>query len=82
MPIRLTKTDFRKSARFGWLAGLLMGVFLPRKSKPDAACLKKVDFPASTQKIAPTMSDKIRDVFRRRWIRQSPPVSTKPTDNS
>ncbi len=82
MGIRLTKTDFRKSARFGWLAGLLMGFFLPRKSKPDAACLQKIDFPASAQKIAPTMSDKIRKIFRLRWIRQSPPANTNPADNS
>jgi len=41
------------------------------KKKIKANDLKKLDFSASTQKSGISFTDKIRDIFRHKWIKKS-----------
>ena len=54
----------------GLFLGLLAGLFLgTKKADSYSKNLKKHDFPANTQKIGIRFSDKLRDAFRKKWIR-------------
>ena len=58
-----------KQKRLGFGAGLLMNV-LGRKPKPHSnAELYKQDFHPNTQKMGLRFSDRMRRVFRLRWLR-------------
>ena len=50
----------------GWLAGLFIG---SKKGSYDSEIDKKDIIPTSTQKMGVRFTDRIRDVFRGRWIR-------------
>jgi hypothetical protein len=41
------------------------------KKKIKANDLKKMDFSTSTQKIGVRFTDRIRDIFRHRWVKKS-----------
>jgi hypothetical protein len=41
------------------------------KKKTTADDLKKMDFSASTQKMGLSFTDRIREVFRHKWIKKS-----------
>jgi hypothetical protein len=40
------------------------------KLKPKSDDLKKMEFSASTQKMGISFTDRIRDIFRGRWIKK------------
>jgi hypothetical protein len=41
------------------------------KKKLKSRDLKEMDFSTSTQKIGVRFSDRIRDIFRHRWVKKS-----------
>jgi hypothetical protein len=53
------------------LAGLLLSLFGKSQPKATAGDLKQADFPTSTQRLGITFTEKIRDIFRFRWIHKS-----------
>jgi hypothetical protein len=59
------------NAFFGFIAGIISAVFGSRTVKPNAKDLKNADFSTSTQRLGVRFTDRIRDVFRFRWIKKS-----------
>jgi hypothetical protein len=58
-----------KQKRLGWGVGMLMGL-LGRKPKPRSdAELYNNDFHPNTQKMGLRFTDRMRNVFRLRWLR-------------
>jgi hypothetical protein len=61
---------------FGLLAGGLLSLFGRTPAKPGIDDLKRADFTTSTQRLGISFGEKIRDVFRFRWLkvsRKTPP---------
>jgi hypothetical protein len=54
-----------------FLLGLLTSVHLLSKPKATPDDLKKMEFSSSSQRLGLWFSDKIRDIFRRRWIKKA-----------
>jgi len=53
----------------GLLAGWVLSLFGKSPRKPVVEDLKRADFKASTQHLGIRFSEKIRDVFRFRWLK-------------
>jgi hypothetical protein len=65
-------TERRKiNAFFGFMAGLISTVFANKPEKPTAKDLKNADFSAGTQRLGVRFTDRIRDVFRFKWIKKT-----------
>jgi len=58
----------RKTTVLGFIAGILGNAFGSRAAKPTTQDLKNADFPASTQRLGLRFTERIRDVFRFKWI--------------
>jgi hypothetical protein len=54
-----------------FLLGLITSVCSIFKPKITSKDLKKMDFSTSTQKIGVSFTDKIRDIFRGRWVKKA-----------
>ncbi len=54
-----------------FLFGLIVSICSLFKSKVKNDDLKKMEFSASTQKMGVSFTDKIRDIFRHKWIKKS-----------
>jgi hypothetical protein len=62
----------------GFLAGLIAVVFGTKTAKPTADDLKRADFSTSTQRLGISFTDRIRDVFRFKWLKKTQsPYETK-----
>ncbi len=55
----------------GFLAGGLLSVFSKKTIKPAAEDFKRIEFKTSTQRIGIRFTEKIRRVFRFKWIRKT-----------
>jgi len=55
----------------GFLAGGLLSVFGKKSIKPAAEDFKRIEFKTSTQRMGIRFTEKIRKVFRFKWIRKS-----------
>lgn len=55
---------------FGLLVAGLLSVFGGRRVKVTTEDLKKAEFKTGTQRLGIRFSEKIRDVFRFRWLRK------------
>ena len=53
----------------GLLASGLLSLFGKSPSKPTADDLKRADFKTSTQHVGVRFSEKIRNVFRFKWLK-------------
>jgi hypothetical protein len=53
----------------GLLAGWLLSLFGKSPPKPVADDLRRADFKTGTQRLGVRFSEKIRDVFRFRWLK-------------
>ncbi|RKY25761.1 MAG: hypothetical protein DRP62_00430 [Planctomycetota bacterium] len=53
----------------GLVAGIL-SAFGKSSAKPNAGDLKRADFKTSTQQIGVRFTEKIRSVFRFRWLKK------------
>jgi len=60
----------RISSFLGSLAGLFLSLFARSPSKPDAQDLKRAEFKTSTQRLGIRFDERIRDVFRFRWLKR------------
>lgn len=58
-----------KKTFLGSIAGRILTAF-GKKPKPEPKDVKKIDFETSTQKMGVSFTEKIRNVFRFRWIRK------------
>jgi hypothetical protein len=54
----------------GFLAGVVLNIF-GRKRKITPADLHRADFPTSTQRMGLRFTERLRDVFRGRWLRRT-----------
>jgi len=54
----------------GFFAGALLSIFGKSPPKPTAGDLKQTEFKTSTQRLGVRFTEKIRDVFRFRWLRK------------
>ncbi|MGA2071037.1 MAG: hypothetical protein ABSG97_06775 [Sedimentisphaerales bacterium] len=54
----------------GFLAGLLAAVFGTKTAKPSTEDLKRAEFTTSTQRLGVRFTDRIRDVFRFKWLKK------------
>lgn len=64
------ETDMRGAA-LGWLAGVIALLRGRRPSKLTAQDLKRAEFRTSTQRLGIRFTEKIRDVFRFRWLKKA-----------
>jgi len=55
----------------GLLAGQLLSVFSKSRARPTTDDLSRMDFKTSTQRLGIRFTERIRDVFRFRWLRVS-----------
>jgi hypothetical protein len=55
---------------FGFLAGGLPAMFGRTPAKPDSDALRQIDFKTSTQRLGVRFTEKVRDVFRFKWLRK------------
>lgn len=62
----MTRTNPAKKRFLGAIAGLFIGV---KKPAADSESDKMDHFKSSTQRIGVRFSEKIRSVFRKRWIK-------------
>ncbi|MBL7187210.1 MAG: hypothetical protein ISS70_12890 [Phycisphaerae bacterium] len=67
---------------FGLLAGGLLSLFGRAPAKPGLDDLKRADFSTSTQRLGICFGEKIRDVFRFRWLKVSRGTSAGHDSNS
>ncbi|MBN2455846.1 MAG: hypothetical protein JXB29_04810 [Sedimentisphaerales bacterium] len=65
--------SFRKKLNtfFGLIAGLLLAVFGKSPAKPTGKDFRDADFRTSTQHLGLRFTERIRNIFRLRWIRKS-----------
>lgn len=61
----------------GLVAGWILSLFGKSLPKPGAKDLKQADFKTSTQNLGIRFSEKIRNVFRFRWLK----IASKSDDN-
>jgi hypothetical protein len=54
----------------GLLAGKILSVFGKSHIKPTQEDLRRMEFKTSTQRIGVSFTDKIRRVFRFRWMKK------------
>jgi len=64
----------------GLLAGWLLSLFGKSHPKPVAEDLKRADFKTSTQHLGVRFSEKIRDVFRFRWLKIADKTNNRYSD--
>jgi hypothetical protein len=55
----------------GFLAGLMAAVFGTKIAKPSLEDLKRAEFTTSTQRLGMRFTDRIRDVFRFKWLKKT-----------
>jgi len=65
------KTLPKKSNSWLALIAAVASRLFGKSVKPTADDLKKVDFRTSTQRMGIRFTDKIRNVFRSRWLKKS-----------
>jgi hypothetical protein len=65
----MTRRRKKTGSLLGSIAGAIMNLFA-RNEKTTRDHLKKIDFPASTQKTGIRFNKKIRDKFRSKWIKR------------
>lgn len=53
------------------LAGALMSMFAKGPASPGVRDLQAADFKTSTQRLGVRFTDKIRNIFRFRWIKRA-----------
>jgi len=66
----MTNKQNNKFSILGLMAALIGGLFGRKKSKITADDLKQNDFSTSTQSMGVRFTEKIRSVFRHKWLRK------------
>jgi hypothetical protein len=60
----------KRSSFLGFLTAGFLSVFGKSSKKPTVDDLRRADFGSSTQRLGIRFSEKIRDVFRFKWLRK------------
>jgi len=68
--VTVMSTRVRISSFIGALAGLFLSVLGKSPAKPTTEDLKRAEFKTSTQRLGIRFSERIRDIFRFRWIKK------------
>jgi hypothetical protein len=68
MTIKLHKKSY--TSMLGFFTGTLMALF-GRCAKSSSKVLKSIEFKNSTQRLGISFTDKIRDVFRNKWLKKN-----------
>ena len=55
----------------GFFAGVLLSIFGKSPARPTVDDLQRAEFKTSTQHLGIRFTERIRDVFRFRWLRRS-----------
>jgi len=66
---RPIKGRSRRAAWLGVLAGVMSHFRRPRRLNVTTTDLRRHDFPTSTQRLGVRYGERIRDIFRHRWLR-------------
>ena len=61
----------KKSSRLGLLAGLAIFFSGRGKKKTAVQDMQKLEFKTNTRRIGIRFTDKIRDIFRHKWLKKS-----------
>jgi hypothetical protein len=69
----MNRNKITKQKRLGWGAGLLFKLFGKNPGPDSTAELYKKDFHPNTQKMGLRFSERMRNVFRHRWLRHDRP---------
>jgi len=69
VPVVSIRFRGKMNSFFGLLAGGLLSLFGRRPNNPGLDELKRADFPTSTQRMGIRFGEKIRDVFRFKWLK-------------
>ncbi|MHC4844107.1 MAG: hypothetical protein ACYTFM_06320 [Planctomycetota bacterium] len=59
----------KNNSLISWIAGAFVSKFSRSKTKPTGEDLKQAEFKTSTQGMGIRFTDKIRDIFRFKWIK-------------
>lgn len=54
----------------GFICGGILSLFGRRASKATSEDLKRAEFKTSTQRLGMRFTERVRDVFRFRWLRK------------
>lgn len=54
----------------GFIAGIFAAVFGAKPAKSSTEDLRRMEFNASTQRLGVRFTERIRDVFRFKWIKK------------
>jgi len=65
MPVRS-----KINSLLGLLAGGLLSIFGKSPAKPTASDFRRMEFKTSTQRLGVRFTEKIRQVFRFRWLKR------------
>ncbi|KPK74374.1 MAG: hypothetical protein AMJ79_14360 [Phycisphaerae bacterium SM23_30] len=63
----MSSTLWRKWLNF--VVGLILSIMTLGKKSPDPQLMQRLDYPASTQRMGLRFTEKLRDLFRRRWLK-------------
>ena len=72
--MRRIKNSKLKIQNFGirlFLLGLITSVYSLFKPKASVGDMKKMEFSASSQRLGVSFTEKIRSIFRGRWIKKA-----------
>ena len=58
------------SSFLGLIAGGVLSVFAKSRIKPTREDFRRMEFKTSTQRIGVSFTEKIRQVFRFRWVKK------------
>jgi len=61
----------KKTSIPGYLAGRILSIFGKKTVRPTSEDYKRIEFGTSTQRMGIRFTEKIRKVFRFKWIRKS-----------
>jgi len=66
----MSRTE-RKSSLLGALAGAFLPLFAKKKQPTGPDDLRKTEFKTSTQRLGVRFTERIRRVFRFKWLRRT-----------
>jgi hypothetical protein len=71
--MRRIKNSKLKIQNFGrlFLLGLITAIFSLFRPRATSADMKKMEFSASSQRLGVSFTEKVRNIFRGRWIKKA-----------
>jgi len=80
--IRIMSMPGKINSFIGLIAAGLLSLFGKSPAKPTTEDLNRAEFKTSTQRLGVRFSEKIRDIFRFKWIRAFKKTNTSPNCHS